>query len=170
MIHQRQRNVLRHVKTDIATDERFALNLRGRLQELAHVAPFLFRADHSAFEAVHVEKVVHDPIQSPRAVVNFAGELLKYLRVMSIWRRADQFLAGSPDRGERRLQFVGNAIEQRLAEPLGLEAELDLRGEVFPGLELRGQAADRDRNDEVGGKGQSIFELRNVQSKEWRDK
>ena len=65
---------------------------------------------------------------------------------------------------------MGNAIEQRLAQSLGFMGELDLRGEMLACLELRGQAADRDRDDEVGREGQSIFELRDVQGKERRDK
>ena len=65
---------------------------------------------------------------------------------------------------------MGNAIEQCLTQSLGFVGELDLRSEMLAGLELRGQAADGDRDDEVGREGQRIFELRDVQSKERRNK
>ena len=45
-------------------------------KQLAHVTPFLFGPDHSAFESIHVEKIVDDAIEPMRAVVDLAGELL----------------------------------------------------------------------------------------------
>ena len=64
---------------------------------------------------------------------------------------------------------MGNAIEQSLAQPLGFVGELDLRGEMFAGLELSGQAADGEGDDEIGREGERVLELRDVQGEKRRD-
>lgn len=62
-----------------------------------------------------------------------------------------------------------HAIEQCLAQALGIRGELNLGGEMFAGLQLRSQAADCDSDDEVGREGERIFEFRDVQGEERRD-
>ena len=62
-----------------------------------------------------------------------------------------------------------NAIEQGLAQPLGIFRELDLSREMFARFQSRGEAADRDRDDEVGRESQRVFEFRDVQGEERRD-
>ena len=103
VIQQRQRNVFRHVEAHVAAVGGFALNFDRRLQQLAHIAPFLRRPDHSAFEPIHVEKVVHDAIEAAGAVANFGGELLEHFGVVHVWRESHELLTGRSNRGERRL-------------------------------------------------------------------
>src|SRR4029434_3792451 len=74
------------------------------------------------------------------------------------------------DRRKRSLQFVRHAVEQSFAETLRFLCQLNLGREMLACLQLRSQAADRDRDDEVSRKSQRIFELRDVQRKQWWDK
>ena len=75
--------------------------------------------------------------------MDFARELVEHLGVLRVRRQPQQFLAGRADRGERCFQFVRDAIEQRLAQPLGILRELNLGREMLPRFQLRRQAADR---------------------------
>ena len=62
-----------------------------------------------------------------------------------------------------------DAIEQRLAQPLGFLRELHLGGEMLAGFQLRGQAADGERDDEIGREGERVLEFRDVEGEERRD-
>src|SRR4029453_10956683 len=66
VIDECQWNFRRYLQSDFVAIDRFTLNAYRCLQYFAHIAPFAFRANYSAFKPIHVEKVVYDAIEPPR--------------------------------------------------------------------------------------------------------
>ena len=131
VIQESQRDLLRDVEPYISSPDRFGFDLDRGLEQLAHFTPLPFRPDDAAFQPIHIEKIVHDSIQPVRSITNFARELLEHLRVLRIGREPKQFLTGRSNRGEWRFQFMGDAIEQCLAQALRVGRELDLRSQML---------------------------------------
>ena len=71
MIDEGERDVLRDVEFHLAAVKCFALDLDRRLEQLAHVAPFLFRPNDTALQPIHVEQIVDHSIEPARAVAEF---------------------------------------------------------------------------------------------------
>ena len=63
-----------------------------------------------------------------------------------------------------------DAIKESLTQPFRIFCQLNLSCEVFPCLQLGRQIADGQSDDEVSRESQGIFQLGNVQGKQWWDK
>ena len=92
--------------------------------------------DDAAFQAIHVEKIVDHAIEAGWSRRGFRQPSWRASPGFAVWRESHEFLAGRSDRGNRRLEFMRNAIEQRLAQSFGIFCQPRLGGEVFARFEL----------------------------------
>jgi hypothetical protein len=52
------------------------------IDEIADIAPFQFRPDEPRFQTRHIQKVFHEPVQTPGGVVDLADELATRRRLL----------------------------------------------------------------------------------------
>jgi hypothetical protein len=83
----------------------------GGVHEIVGVAPVEPRPEGARLQAGLVEEVVDQAVQAPGGEEDFAGELVARGGVGGA-----QALGGAEEHGERRLEFVRNAVEQRPVE------------------------------------------------------
>ena len=93
------------------------------LHEVGHIAPIELGFDMAGFQPRDVQQVAHQTVQPP-------GSLLDFFHHRLLKNRAAAGLAQAAGRAgngcNRRPDFMGNGIEQGLAEAFGLRYQLGL--------------------------------------------
>ena len=117
-VNPEQRQVRRHPGRETPSRQRFARRLPRRRDQVAHIAPVRLRPQPARLEACLVQQVRDEVIQPARCRPNLARQTRALRRIVRV-----EFVAGRAQDGERRFQFVGNAVEQRAVQPVRFREE-----------------------------------------------
>ena len=116
--------------------QRATQTVPGGGDHIPQIVPVGIGFQMARFQPGEVEQVLHQPVQAASGFLQFIGQgLLGGAERSGIVQAA----GGGIDGGERGTQFVGDGVEQRLAEAFGLGDQFGLQLRVAQALTIQHQ-------------------------------